>query len=44
MLMLVALLTAVQRARATARFALGRGMVVEIQERMIWKAEKDPAA
>lgn len=43
-LMLVALLIAVHRATATARFAFGRGIVDETQDRMIWKTENAPAA
>lgn len=42
--MFVALLTAVHKARATALFAFGRGIVVDIHDRMIWKTENDPAA
>lgn len=42
--MFVALLMAVQRAMVTARFAFGRGMVDETQDRMIWKTEKAPHA
>lgn len=44
MLIFVALLTAVHSATVTARFALGRGMVDETQDRMIWKTENAPAA
>jgi hypothetical protein len=42
--MLVAFEMAVQRAMATARFALGRGMVEETQERINWKMENEPIA
>lgn len=35
---------AVHKARATARFAFGRGMVLETHDSMIWKTENDPAA
>lgn len=42
--MLVALLMAVHNANATARLALGRGMVEEIQERISWKIENEPMA
>lgn len=40
--MFVAFEIAVHIARATPRFALGRGIEDEIQERMSWKIEKDP--
>lgn len=42
--MLVEFETAVQSAMATARLALGRGIVDETHERISWKMEKEPIA